>query len=44
MNIAVVIAAALLPAVLLWIYVWKKDTQKEPAKLLLKAVLWFGKI
>ena len=40
MNIAVVIAAALLPAVLLWIYVWKKDTQKEPAKLLLKAVLW----
>ena len=32
--------AALLPAVLLWLYIWKKDTQKEPTSQLLKAVAW----
>ena len=34
------IAAALLPAVLLLLYIWKKDTQKEPTYMLLKAVAW----
>lgn len=34
------IAAALLPAVLLLLYIWKKDTQKEPIYMLLKAVAW----
>ena len=37
---AIPILAALLPAVLLWIYVWRMDPQKEPAKQLAKAVLW----
>ena len=32
--------AALLPAVLLLLYIWKKDTQKEPTMQLVKAVLW----
>lgn len=33
-------SAALLPAILLWLYIWKKDTQKEPTSWLIKAVLW----
>lgn len=37
---AIILLAALLPAVLLWLYVWKKDTQKEPTYLLLKAAAW----
>ena len=40
MNVLVVLTAALLPAILLWLYIWKKDTQKEPVSWLLKAVLW----
>lgn len=40
MNIMIVLAAALLPAILLWVYIWKKDTQKEPTYLLLKAIAW----
>lgn len=32
-------AAALLPAILLWIYIWKKDSQPEPTSWLVKAVL-----
>ena len=32
--------AALFPAILLWLYIWKKDTQKEPTSWLVKAVLW----
>lgn len=32
--------AALLPAILLWIYIWKKDAQPEPTSWLFKAVLW----
>lgn len=32
--------AALLPAILLWIYIWKKDTKKEPTSRLVKATLW----
>ena len=37
---AIILLTALLPAVLLWLYIWKKDTQKEPTYLLLKAVAW----
>lgn len=37
---AIIILAALLPAILLWLYIWKMDTQKEPTYLLLKAVAW----
>lgn len=39
MNIILVLIAALLPAILLWIYIWKKDKQKEPTSWLVKAVL-----
>lgn len=34
------ILAALLPALLLFLYIWKKDPQKEPTSWLIKAVLW----
>ena len=40
MNIILILAAALLPAVLLWLYIWKKDPQKEPTSWLVKATLW----
>ena len=40
MNIVIILAAALLPAILLWLYIWKKDPQKEPTSRLLKATLW----
>lgn len=33
------ITAALLPAILLWLYIWKKDPQPEPTSRLVKAVL-----
>ena len=38
--ILVMLAAALLPAVLLWIYIWKQDPQPEPTNWLVKAVLY----
>lgn len=34
------IAAALLPAFLLWLYIWKKDPKKEPFRQLLKALFY----
>ena len=40
MNLIILLAAALLPAILLWLYIWKKDTQKEPTSWLIKALLW----
>lgn len=40
MTIIIMLVAALLPAVLLWLYVWKKDPQKEPTSWLVKAILW----
>ena len=40
MNIMIMLAASLLPAVLLLLYIWKKDTQKEPTYMLVKAVAW----
>ena len=36
MNTLIILTAALLPAILLWLYIWRKDTQPEP-------VLWLGK-
>lgn len=40
MQTIIILLAALLPAVLLWVYIWKKDPQKEPVSQLLKAVLY----
>ena len=40
MNIIIMLIASLLPAVLLLLYIWKKDTQKEPTYMLMKAVSW----
>lgn len=40
MNVIIMLVTSLLPAVLLLLYIWKKDTQKEPTDMLLKAVSW----
>lgn len=40
MNMLIVLAAALLPAILLLIYILKKDPQPEPTSWLVKAVLF----
>lgn len=40
MSILILLAAALLPAILLCIYIWKQDPQPEPTSLLAKAVLY----
>lgn len=40
MSMIFLMPAALLPAILLWLYIWKKDTQREPTSLLVRAVLW----
>lgn len=40
MKFALFLTAALLPAIFLWLYIWRKDTQKEPTSWLLKAFLW----
>ena len=40
MNILLMFIAAILPAGLLFMYIWKKDIQKEPTSLLVKAVLY----
>lgn len=40
MNMITMLIASLLPAVLLLLYIWKKDTQKEPTYMLMKAVSW----
>ena len=40
MNIMIMLVASLLPAVVLLLYIWKKDTQKEPTSLLIKSVLY----
>ena len=36
----ILLIASLLPAILLWVYIWKKDTKKEPTFWLMKAFLW----
>jgi len=40
MVFIIILSAAVLPAFLLLLYIWKKDTQKEPTSWLVKAVLW----
>lgn len=40
MNILILLAAALLPAIFLWFYIWKQDSQPEPTNWLAKAVLY----
>ena len=40
MNILILFTVALLPAVLLWVYIWKRDPQPEPTSWLVKAVLF----
>lgn len=40
MNMLILLAAALLPPILLWFYIWKQDTQPEPTGQLVKAVLY----
>ena len=40
MNAILILIAALLPAVLLLYYIWKKDPQPEPGSWLARAVLW----
>jgi RsiW-degrading membrane proteinase PrsW (M82 family) len=40
MNIIIMLIVSLLPAFLLLLYIWKKDTQKEPTYMLVKAVTW----
>jgi len=41
MKILIIIFVALLPAALLWWYIWEKDQKKEPTKWLAKAT-WYG--
>lgn len=40
MNILILLAAALLPAIILWYYIWKQDPQPEPTSWLVKAALY----
>lgn len=40
MSIILVLTAALLPAILLWLYIWKKDPRPEPTSWLVKAIVW----
>ena len=40
MDILFVFLAALLPAAILWFYIWKQDAKKEPTLLLVRAVLY----
>ena len=40
MSILVLLAAALLPAIFLWYYIWKQDPQPEPTSWLVKATLY----
>lgn len=40
MNILIILAAALLPAILLWLYIWRQDLQPEPTGWLVKATLY----
>lgn len=40
MNILIMFIAAILPAAFLFMYIWKKDIQKEPTSSLFKSVLF----
>ena len=39
MTVLIKLAIALIPAILLWFYIWKKDPHKEPTSWLVKAML-----
>lgn len=39
MDIVVMLGAALMPAILLWLYIWRKDPKPEPLWWMLKATL-----
>lgn len=40
MDILVIIIVGLLPATLLWLYIWRKDSKKEPTSWLIRALLY----
>lgn len=40
MKIAALLLVSVLPAILLWLYIWHKDPKKEPTPLLVKAVFY----
>ena len=40
MEFLIILIVALLPAALLWWYIWKKDQKKEPTKWLVKATCY----
>ena len=40
MSFVIIICAALLPVILLWLYVWRQDAQPEPTRLLVKAFFY----
>lgn len=40
MDVMILLAAALLPALLLWMYIWRQDPQPEPTNWLVKAALY----
>ena len=40
MNILILLVAALFPAILLWINIWRQDPQPEPTGQLVKAILY----
>ena len=40
MRTILMLAAAIIPAVLLWLYIWWKDPKKEPTRLLVKALVY----
>lgn len=40
MKTFILLAAALLPPILLWVYIWRKDSKPEPVGWLIKAVLY----
>lgn len=40
MELLLIVFAALAPAALLWWYIWKRDSKKEPTRLLVRAVTY----
>lgn len=40
MTELIIVSAALLPAIILWVYIWRKDPQPEPTTQLIKAVIY----
>ena len=40
MIVMIGLIVAIVPALLLWLYIWKKDPKPEPTSWLVKAILW----